>query len=456
MFLQGEASEGDVHAEGEVHVGAADGENLGCDFEELMVGTQEEVEAAGMEVHHPTKRRGEGGLTEVDGAVEPFGRLIVGGETAFRPRVGAVDALGEEEAAGEFLVERHLVFGSKMDGGGEGLAAGGSLVGDVEVDAVGEVVEHVGELLVDLVLAVVGAILAQSNVVESVEGPLRVRSLQLVVVFPAHETEVEDRTRDGETGDGSVPDGTKVEGHTDAREAELVVVDAVPVDLTHLLGTFGLMVGTVDGHLEARAGGQIGCSAGVYLPLGVGEGETHLVHLGIGVTGAEEEFELTAHLDVLVDSVRVAQRYLCHGVGLEAEVADVVGGGLTLLAQLHELEEALGDADANVGAGADGDGVEALEGLETGREDVDVHIGGDAVVVVELAEECAGVHGGAHEGGELVGAGEFVEEGVHAHVRGQAGLDVAQSGDGDIVLLAGKSGVQLVTEAVSVHEIAGA
>lgn len=92
---------------------------LRSDFEELVVGSDKEVEAAGVKVQHPAERGTVGRCSVVDCGVEPFCRFHIGVEATFGPRLATCDIGREQECSGKILVERHLVLGAEADCGVE-------------------------------------------------------------------------------------------------------------------------------------------------------------------------------------------------------------------------------------------------------------------------------------------------------------------------------------------------
>lgn len=118
------------------------------------------------------------------------------------------------------------------------------------------------------------------------------------------------------------------------------------------------------------------------------ESELGAVELGVDIACSHEELDGCAYAPLLVDVARVSEGDFGIGVGMYAEVGDVVGAvAYTFLGQ---REECLGDAGVDVGVDVDADCVEASESAESGRQDAEFDVGSEPVVVLEAVEEFAG------------------------------------------------------------------
>ena len=158
-----------------------------------VVHADEDVEALGVSVDHPSAAGCEAVHGEAHATVEPAQRSHVGTHTTLGPCVFAVEACGAERTELQLTIEREHVFCAKVE---RGTYAGGTSALVALVSKVGEV-GYLVRLLVALTLervvleVAVVVILIIKDVVETAE----LEALLLVhsrhIVAPADEAEVE-------------------------------------------------------------------------------------------------------------------------------------------------------------------------------------------------------------------------------------------------------------------------
>ena len=104
----------------------------------------------------------------------------------------------------------------------------------------------------------------------------------------------------------------------------------------------------------------------------------------------------------------------------------------------------------HVGAGVDRHGVVAAPGFEAAREQVDLYVGADAVVVLEVTEHRGGHLGIGEEHGAAVDHSEDVTD---VQVAAHREVQTAQRGDGHELRVVAERGVELVAVGIVVEEI---